>query len=483
MTQNQQPAARRSLYDITGNISDTNTQLITQVELNGLHDELETLREKLKLYEDLGDAGSDVQLLRTGYAAARLEIESLKSERDRFRVAYHEWSDKTEWVRKSTTVNELGKHLADVLRERIEGLQADSGRITNPSGAADLPEALRVPLDSLHADAGCLCGRLLSGSMTREQVVASIRRRIDAAKLAALAAGQATAAQAAGCEPVACALDQQGFFDKFQAKYFAEHGFVSTGDRTLHDQFNHVRAWAWGSYQQGLAAAQPAPPAQPAAQRDIENLRKALQFYAGGEHFIKSEPDAWDTVSGEPQHYWCDEAGTATVEDGHIARLALSGRPVLFEDDTAQPAAQQGVAYAALPDPLEIDWPELHSQALGCGVEDRNLHNRYECAEYGWQDGVDKCAERVPEQIFDADQMRAFADDTHALRASHGQAPAGAETQWRYALPADSVQEGAAPHGRCQHCVDLNDGFYGSYAPPCPYHDDDGKPRAAQEGK
>ncbi len=44
------------------------------------HTELETLRAKLKTYEDLGDAGSDVQLLRTGYAAARLEIESLKSQ-------------------------------------------------------------------------------------------------------------------------------------------------------------------------------------------------------------------------------------------------------------------------------------------------------------------------------------------------------------------------------------------------------------------
>ena len=87
---------------------------------------------------------------------------------------------------------------------------------------------------------------------------------------------------------------------------------------------------------------------------------------------------------------------------------------------------RQGVTYAALPEPLEIDWPELHSQALGCGVEDRDLHNRYECAEYGWQDGVDKCAERVPEQIFDANHMFAFADATHMLRASHGQAPAGA---------------------------------------------------------
>jgi hypothetical protein len=62
-----------------------------------------------------------------------------------------------------------------------------------------------------------------------------------------------------------------------------------------------------------------------------------------------------------------------------------------------------------LPAPLEIEWPELHSQALGCGVEDRGIHDRYEAAEYGWQDGVDRAAERVPEEIFTADQMREYA--------------------------------------------------------------------------
>lgn len=66
---------------------------------------------------------------------------------------------------------------------------------------------------------------------------------------------------------------------------------------------------------------------------EIENLRKALKFYGDGGHFIKADDTAWDTVSGEPQNYWCDEAGTATVEDGSIARLALSGQPVHFEDE------------------------------------------------------------------------------------------------------------------------------------------------------
>ena len=72
---------------------------------------------------------------------------------------------------------------------------------TPTSGAADLPEALRVPLDSLHADAGYLCGRLLNGSLTQEQVVESIRRRIDAAKLAALTAQAISAEPAGATEP------------------------------------------------------------------------------------------------------------------------------------------------------------------------------------------------------------------------------------------------------------------------------------------
>ena len=51
----------------------------------------------------------------------------------------------------------------------------------------------------------------------------------------------------------------------------------------------------------------------------------ALQWYADGLHFEKASPDAWDTVSGEPQNWQCDECGTATVEDGSIAAMTLRG--------------------------------------------------------------------------------------------------------------------------------------------------------------
>lgn len=62
------------------------------------------------------------------------------------------------------------------------------------------------------------------------------------------------------------------------------------------------------------------------AAAEIENLRAALKWYADGEHFTKAEPDAWDTVSGEPQNWWCDEAGSAMVEDGSLAGMVLAGK-------------------------------------------------------------------------------------------------------------------------------------------------------------
>jgi hypothetical protein len=77
----------------------------------------------------------------------------------------------------------------------------------------------------------------------------------------------------------------------------------------------------------------------------------------------------------------------------------------LFTSLPSQPVAE-GYEELALPEPLEIDWPVLHSTALGCGVEDRGLHGRYECAEYGFQEGVDQAASRVPDDIYDSATVR-----------------------------------------------------------------------------
>lgn len=78
MTDKKQPEALRlaALIEKTGARGSLRDQ--AAVELRRQYAELETLRAKIKTYEDLGDAADDMQLLRMGYAAARLEIESLR---------------------------------------------------------------------------------------------------------------------------------------------------------------------------------------------------------------------------------------------------------------------------------------------------------------------------------------------------------------------------------------------------------------------
>lgn len=68
---------------------------------------------------------------------------------------------------------------------------------TNAASIRELPDEIRVPLDSLHADADYLASRALAGSLTKDQIVGTIRERIDAAKNGILAA-ISTAGAAAG---------------------------------------------------------------------------------------------------------------------------------------------------------------------------------------------------------------------------------------------------------------------------------------------
>lgn len=59
-----------------------------------------------------------------------------------------------------------------------------------------------------------------------------------------------------------------------------------------------------------------------AEQRNTE-LEKALMFYSDGNHLLLADPDEWDTCSGEPINWLHDAAGTASVEDGSVAKQAL----------------------------------------------------------------------------------------------------------------------------------------------------------------
>ena len=52
-----------------------------------------------------------------------------------FKIAYNEWQDKTEWVQQTATVKELGKHRADVLKDRLSGWIS---RMNQPYDDADI---------------------------------------------------------------------------------------------------------------------------------------------------------------------------------------------------------------------------------------------------------------------------------------------------------------------------------------------------------
>ena len=78
-------------------------------------------------------------------------------------------------------------------------------------------------------------------------------------------------------------------------------------------------------------------------------------------------------------------------------------------DTPAQPAAPQGVAYAGLPEPYSNIYP----------MNDEGFHGV--CFTPAFQPGHGRPNHQP---VFTADDMRDFADRTHDLRASNGQAPA-----------------------------------------------------------
>ena len=81
---------------------------------------------------------------------------------------------------------EHGHHNVELLRMIPAGSKLYTAPQPSPAAQGDAlsDDAVRVPLDSLHADAAYLIGRLREGSMPYARVIEIIRERIDAAKAA-----------------------------------------------------------------------------------------------------------------------------------------------------------------------------------------------------------------------------------------------------------------------------------------------------------
>jgi len=193
-----------------------------------------------------------------------------------------------------------------------------------------------------------------------------------------------------------------------------------------------------------------------AARLEIDHLRGATKMME------PAQPEAWLVYlpSIDTQHVYDSQDDMGYLDDltNHADAEVIPLYPGTAPKAEVVPAGE----YPPLPEPLEIDWPELHSQALGCGVEDRGLRDRYECAEYGWQDGVDKAVECVPDELYDADQMRAYADATCAMRAqaAHaavaGQCEDAIELLGKYKELCEEIKRGDSYHiGRIDAAISV----------------------------
>lgn len=73
--------------------------------------------------------------------------------------------------------------LAEINRLMREAVRLNAQAVPEPA-YVELPDDIRVPLDSVFADAGYLIGRLLLGTMSAAQVIRAIQDKIEVAKAA-----------------------------------------------------------------------------------------------------------------------------------------------------------------------------------------------------------------------------------------------------------------------------------------------------------
>ncbi|MDB5777589.1 MAG: hypothetical protein JWP38_3722 [Herbaspirillum sp.] len=134
---------------------------------------------------------------------------------------------------------------------------------------------------------------------------------------------------------------------RLQSKAYS-HGNADAGSHYSDNYYRAVAAEsdeAMGALINACKAIATPPASKAGAGEALAVAVSALKFYADGDHFSLSDPDAWDTVSGEPQNFQCDEAGTATVEDGSLAKLALqeiAGENKAYTEMVARSDAEEG---------------------------------------------------------------------------------------------------------------------------------------------
>ena len=79
----------------------------------------------------------------------------------------------------------------------------------------------------------------------------------------------------------------------------------------------------------------------------------------------------------------------------------ISNEKEVFHSAESLYAALYDAAPEVKYEPVEIDWPEYHCEAMDCGLEDWNITDRYATMRYGWDEAIERCVESIPENLFE----------------------------------------------------------------------------------
>jgi len=72
---------------------------------------------------------------------------------------------------------------------------------------------------------------------------------------------------------------------------------------------------------------------------------------------------------------------------------------------------------------VSIEPPDYHCAAMGCGLEDRNITDRYEAMYFGWEKAIDRMFEQIPDCLYEnpdpeAAQLRIRVTEQSKIMAS-----------------------------------------------------------------
>jgi len=103
---------------------------------------------------------------------------------------------------------------------------------------------------------------------------------------------------------------------------------------------------------------------------------RALVADAARWRYLMSENDVDGYITGAGGAYW--ERGAASREQIEAAiDLLADAAPVV----PAPAACAETLIFE--------DYPEFHAEGMGCGLEDRNITDRYEAMRYGWDEALE----------------------------------------------------------------------------------------------